>query len=258
MYVKRTVKCGCVVEIRKMFPGRAGKKGTRGKNVGATDEAQQKKNERRAEENLRWKLNANFRAGDYHVVLHYGDKERTFEQCRSDLCKFLRELRKLCKAKNLPCRYIACTETKRMTNIHHHVVMTKIPLEVISQAWDTIEGTASVSLRPLDRRGNHAELASYLMKECRSTMKRYKEMGTRGKRFSCSRHLIMPVPEYETIEARAWSKEPKARKGSYLWKDKDGNTAFNFEDEETGKLQQVYFEIYLDRQDGHKWTEVCT
>jgi len=252
-YVKRTVVCGCVVEVKKMKSARSGgRSGERGPLKGKTGEKQARANERRAEEVLRWKLNANFRAHDYHVVLHYADKTRGFFECRKDLSRFLRRLREICRKFNVPYRYIAATETKRMTNIHHHVVMNRIPLWMVEQAWEevTMSLGAGISLRPLDRRGNHKELAAYLIKESRSTMERYQEEGLRGKRFTCSQGLITPEPQYERVEAARWTSEPKARQGAYLWKNKDGNTVENGVDEDTGTPWQLYFEVYDERRDG--------
>lgn len=247
-YVRRVVRCGCVIEYKKMASARANRNTQRGANVNRTSQTQEKANERKAEERLRWRLNANYGPGDYHVVLHYRDKERGFFQCREDLRNFLRSLRENCRRAGEECRYIAVTETKRMTNVHHHVILNRMPLQLIESAWEKVAGSASVSLRPLDKRGNHMELASYLVKESRRTMERYAEAGVRGKRFTCSKGLVIPQPVYEHIAAAGWKEEPRPHKGAYLWKNKDGDTVQRGATD-SGAPYQLYFEIYNTRQD---------
>ena len=245
-YIVRTVCAGCVCEKKKMHTGKANRKGApRAVRSNPTKESQQRINERKAEEILRWRLNANFSKQDYHLVLHYADKSRSFAQCQEDLKQFLRKLRKAVKATGLGLKYICVTETKRMTNIHHHIICNKLPLETIQDCWAEISGTGGISVRPLDNRGNHAKLANYLIKESRSTMKRYQELGKRGKRYSCSQGLIMPQPVYERVEANHWSENPKPRKGSYLFKWDNGETVRNGVDER-GYPWQEYFEIYAE------------
>ena len=248
-YVQRTVYAGCVCERRKMHTVKANRKGApRAVRVNPTTESQRKINERRAEENLRWRLNANFGRRDLHLVLHYSDKNRGFGQCLDDLRQFLRITRKACKAKGLELKYICVTETKRMTNIHHHIILKKLPMELIQDCWEKIAGQGGISVRPLDNRGNHAKLASYLIKESRSTLKRYQELGKRGKRYTCSQNLIIPEPIYERIEADHWAENPKPRKGSYLYKWDNGETVRNGVDER-GYPWQEYFEIYAEGVD---------
>ena len=162
---------------------------------------------------------------------------------------FLKKMRKLCKKAGVQLRYIWVMETKRETNPHHHIVMNRIPVELIETAWEMVDEaggiTAGISFRPLDRRGNHAKLASYLIKESKSTMQRMTEMGKRGKRFSCSQNLVMPKPCYTRVEADHWAAEPKAAKGAYLFKWDNGETVRTGESE-TGWPWQEYFEIYAE------------
>ena len=120
-YVHRVVKAGQSVEHRKMQSFRVHTKGVhRQPNKGTTSEKQAKINERVTEERLRWKINANFRYRDLHAVLHYWDKETTFEQVMEDRALFLKRLRRICQRRGIQFKYIAVTETKRMTNPHQH------------------------------------------------------------------------------------------------------------------------------------------
>lgn len=246
-YVRREVRCGSVIEIRKMFTGRVHTKGAkRAAQTGTTSEMQKAINERRAEDELRWTLNANFQRGDFHAVFHYYDKDVTLEQAEKDLTKLLRLIRNYEKANGREFHFVACTETKRMTNIHHHVIMEKSDLQALQDLWEKVIGqNGNVSLKPLDRRGQHKKLAHYLMKETRKTMKRFREAGRKVNRFRKSRNLLKPEISYEVVQADYWVKEPKARKGSYLYKFDDGETTRSGVDQ-NGWPWQEYYEIYAE------------
>lgn len=250
-YVERTVIAGRVRETKKMYTSRYHREGEkRQKKENVTPEKQVRVNERKAEEQLRWKLNANFGAKDFHLVLHYTDKMKPVdpERAEEDKKKFLRQLCRECRKLNLPWKYIACTENKYQVNIHHHIIMPPLPVELIQEVWWKIVGEdgGNISIKPMDRRGNHAKLASYLMKESRSMMKYWKERGKRYKRFSCSKGLICPEPEYRVVDSNSWANEPKPRKGYILLKDDDGNVAQCGFCELTGYAWQEYFELWMD------------
>lgn len=185
-YVHRMVQAGRTVEHRKMQSFRVHTKGVkRGPNKGTTTEKQARINERVAEEHLRWDLNANFDHRDLHAVLHYYAKDTTFQEILADKAAFLAALRKICKKRGIKYKAVVVIETKRMTNPHLHLVISRMDPEIITEAWENIpRGGGGISFRPLDRRGNHAKLAAYLMKESRSTMEKYREIGRRGKRYS--------------------------------------------------------------------------
>lgn len=244
-YVHRIVRAGNTVEHKRMYTCRIHTKGApRRPNEKKTSEAQAKVNERKAEEQLRWMLNANFGHQDIHLVLHYADKERQLQDCREDLSKFLAQLRKECRRAGRPLKYIAVTETKRMTNIHHHIILKKMDISILQEIWERIEGSGGISMRPLDRRGNHYKLASYLVKESRSTMERYRELGIRGKRYSASQNLERPKPVYEKCKAKTWKDDPKPKKGAQLYKFDDGSTVKTGYNETSGYPFLEYIEVF--------------
>lgn len=248
-YVERIVEAGPIRETLKTFTGRVHTQGaTREENRGPTSEAQAKVNERVAEERLRWKLNANFTPGDYHLVLHYYDKGVTLERAEEDKKEFLRLLRKECRKLGVAWKYVACTETKRMTNVHHHIIMPAVEVAVLSAIWERVVGqnNGNISIKPLDKRGNHAKLARYLMKETRSTVARHKEAGKRYKRFSCAKGMVQPEPVYHVIRAASWAKEPRPRKGYVLLKDDNGATCRSGVHEVNGWPWQEYFELRVE------------
>lgn len=245
-YVQRTVIAGDTMEFKKYHSSRIHTTGiARSPNCGHSSEAQKKVNDRRAEETIRWDIETNFRKGDLHVVLHYADKERTLEQAEEDLAKFKRQLRQDCKKAGIELKYISCTETKRMTNIHHHLIMNKIELSLIENAWEKIVGIGGVSVRPLDSRKNHAKLASYLVKESKSTETRRdeEEPVKRKKRFSKSRNLKKPKISYQIVAASSWRKDPRPHKGYELVKLEDGSFTKTGFHEISGYPYQEYFEV---------------
>lgn len=252
-YVLRTVSAGRTVERKKMYTPRFGGKGQghRSRNFGNTKEAQAKVNERKAEERLRWKLNANFTRSDLHVVLHYNDKPQEFWQVIEDGERFRRVLRSACSKRGVVLKYVACIETKRMTNPHHHLIVNDMDIHIIEEAWEKVTGGAGhATIKPLDSRGNHAELAAYLIKESRSTEKRLAEGQKNKKRFSCSKNLIMPEPTYRIIPSDSWRKKPRATPGWELYKFKDGSTVRCGYHEISGYAFQEYFEI---RKEEPRW-----
>lgn len=101
----------------------------------------------------------------------------------------------------------------------------------------------NISVRPLDKRGNHGKLANYLMKETRKTVERWRERGARYKRFSSAQGMEQPVPQYRTVYAGSWNKNPKAKKGWRLLKDENGQTTRTGWHELTGWPWMEYFEI---------------
>ena len=245
-YVHRVVKAGPCVEHKKMQSYRVHTKGaTRSPNSGHTSERQARINERAAEERLRWDINANFGHRDLHAVLHYYVKDSTFEEILADKAAFLRNLRTICKKRGITYKAVVVIETKRMTNPHIHVIISRMDPEIITEAWENVpRGGGGISFKPMDRRGNHYKLAAYLMKESRSTMERYREIGKRGKRYSKTQNMDKPEITYTAVPASSWRKDPKARKGAVLYKFDDGSTCRSGWHEISGYPYQEYFEIF--------------
>lgn len=119
-YVERIVEAGPIRETLKTFTGRVHTQGaTREENRGPTSEAQAKVNERVAEERLRWKLNANFTPGDYHLVLHYYDKGVTLEPSRRGQEGIPAAAAEGVPEAGVAWKYVCMHRDKRMTNVHH-------------------------------------------------------------------------------------------------------------------------------------------
>ena len=246
-YVHRTVVCGETVEHRKMYSSRVHSKEVKPRKRSSekeTSKCQERINERVAEEHLRWLINCNYRYGDYHMVLHYWDKEITLEQAERDRAAFLRELRKAYAKEGKRLKYIAVLETKHMTNVHHHILLPRFDAQIIAADWTKVtNGAGSISFQMLDDRKNHAKLASYLIKESRSTMRRCREQGIRRRRYTCSAGMAKPEIRYQVAKAETWRKEPKARRGMHLYRFDDGSEYKSGWHELSGWPWQEYYEI---------------
>lgn len=243
-YVKRTVIAGDVIETKKMFTARFGKRGKRAAQRKDTEEAQAKVNERKLGEQLRWLIEANYRENDYHAVLHYSDKPQTLPKVYGDLRLFLDKLRReYKKTYGKAVKYIAVVETKRMTNPHIHLILPEMDIKIIARIWKGVSG-GRVSNSLLDGRGFHGDLADYLLKESRSTAKR-----TAGekhkKRYWCSQNLIKPIIKYEVVPAASWKKDPKPKKGFYLYKHSDGSVTREGVHEVTGYGWMEYIQVRI-------------
>ncbi|MEA4920041.1 MAG: hypothetical protein VB078_03865 [Clostridiaceae bacterium] len=206
-------------------------------------------------ESLRWRLNANFGKGDIHIVLHYREKADNLIKAEQDRQRFLKLLRGECRRLGLEWRYIACTDTKHMTNIHHHIVLSPVPKEVLEALWSKAsEGRgAAVSLREIDGRASHGRLASYLMKESAMTALRYKKDKKRYKRFSCSQGMTIPQPSYRIIDSERWADEPSPQEGYILLEDDNGQTVRSGINEVSGWPWQEYTELWVGNPKKGLW-----
>ena len=146
-YVHRWVQAGRTVEHRKMQSFRVHTKGVkRGPNKGTTTEKQARINERVAEEHLRWDLNANFDHRDLHAVLHYYDKDTTFEEILAHKAAFPGQpSESLPKARD-PVQGGGGDRNQAHDQPAHTVVISRMDPEIITEAWENVPGEAGVSV----------------------------------------------------------------------------------------------------------------
>ena len=237
-HLKYVIVAGRVVEIRKTYSPRYGKKIPRGENSSLTPEAMEKVNEREAEAKLRRIFNANFKGGDFHAVFEYSAQYNpTPEEARKHLEKLLRDMRALYKKRGTVLKYITTTERgqRGRRKLHHHLVVNYMDTRLISALWPW----SRVKFFPLDDSGQYAKLAEYLIKRTRVTYKN----GDAGykKRWNSSKNLKTPKVKTYVISAAKWRKEPKAWSGYYIEKDSlfDGVSAV------TGYPMQFYSMVKL-------------
>lgn len=224
-YVKRTTIAGKTIEVEYFYTARYNRKGaTRSDRVKATPEAQKKVNTKQAERKLRLLMNANYGYGDYHVVLDYirkpGQPDRTKEQMQKDIAVFLRELRKEYKKQGKQLKYIHVMEIGKKGARHHHLVVNKIDVQILQQAWyKAYDGHNRVKVFPLDDSGQYRQLAAYFIKYT-DTHRKAEDGALMGKRWNASKNLVRPEPVYEIVTQRSWFRcEAKAKKGYYIDKD---------------------------------------
>ena len=219
-YIEAVTEAGATIEIERYYSARYGKRGqSRADRVKPTPEEQKKINSRQAEKKLRRLINANFTGADYHVVLPYirkaGEEPRSREDMREDIAKFLRALRKAYKTAGQELKYIHVAEIGQKGARHHHVIINHIDTNVIMDAWPH----ARAQIFPLDKSGQYAKLASYLIKYTDKHAGDGTPEETQGKRWNCSRNLKRPETRKRIISTRAWYREtpavPKKYKGRY-------------------------------------------
>lgn len=196
MYVKKTVKYGNRIYIRKYHTCRYNVKGEkRSKREKATPEAVKRNNERQAVIKLNRLLVNNFDLGDWHLILTYSDKKRpgSADEARNIYDKFMRKLRREYKKAGEELKYIAVAEYES-TNIHHHIVINDIKgiAKILKKIWP-----GGMHLTPLYEDKNYKGLAQYLIKETKNTFRSSKNAWKQ--RYTCSRNLVKPIVKIERI-----------------------------------------------------------
>ena len=244
-YVHRRVKAGRTIEHRKMQSYRIHTKGVqRGPNHGTTSEKQAKVNERVAEEHLRWDLNANFDHRDLHTVLHYYAKDTTFPEILADKAAFLSNLRKICKKRRIKYKAVVVIETKRMTNPHIHVVITRMDRRSSPRHGRASQGAAGVSV-------SNPWTAEATMRSWRITWSKKAdppwrntgswgngESGTARPKHGQARYYIHPRV------CLLLAQGAKGQQGAVLYKFDDGSTTRSGWHEISGYPYQEYFEVF--------------
>lgn len=210
-YIKRIVKAGDTIEIKKYFSARYGKKdnGCRAEKEKETSEKQKTVNDNNAVEKLTWLINENFRNGDFHIILTYSDENKPSPEESADVLKrYLRKLRAEYRKAGCELKYITVTEYES-TRIHHHVILNKFDTTVISDLWTS----GAVRFTSLYSNGEYSKLASYFVKE---TSKTYQSGVISGKRWNASRNLRKPQIHKEIVQSDFWTNTPKPVKGYYI------------------------------------------
>ena len=133
---------------------------------------QENVNIRRQTEQLRWKLNCNFQAGDMFITFSYRKDERpdTYKEMLKQKDKLIRDLRKQYKKIGKEFKYVYVLETGDKGARHIHMVIENIDTKAIKKCWDR----GRIHIRLLDDTGQYGKLASYLVKEKgRKKMEKY-------------------------------------------------------------------------------------
>lgn len=190
---RKIIKSGAVTEIEEYESIRtSGKRIPRSKNKNSTDEEQRERNRVNAQKHMCRLINANFGKNDLFYDLTYKGKEITREQAERDLDNFVERLRYHCKKRGIRMpKYVAVTENEfnREGRIHHHIVMQRVPMELIFDLWTK----GNVGMQRVDPDSDYSGLANYISKE---------EPVPHKKRWKQSRGLKKPIVTKTLIVGR--------------------------------------------------------
>lgn len=125
----------------------------RGKKMNKSSDAQQKRNIFNSQRRLERLLNANFGPRDLHIVLTYGGTPPSPDEAKKDLAKYTRRLRECCKKNSITLKWIAVTEYREGSRIHHHLIISGVNAETARLMWETEPDPA--------HRGKHREWAGH-------------------------------------------------------------------------------------------------
>lgn len=201
-YIKQTIVAGCTI-LKSVFPSTGERKPgqKRKQKVNKTPESVKKTNLRNAVIKLTAILNANFRNGDYHIVLTNAD-DPTLEEVKDRMQKFLRRMRGRSKAKTtgFEWKWVAAIEHKGKRP-HLHMVCSRVDRKVIEACWTW----GHVSFHPLDTDGEYSGLADYMTKETEETFRMPDAI--QKQRYAHSRNLIIPQPRKKQITKAEYLRE---------------------------------------------------
>lgn len=200
-YYKKTIISGSVKEVEVYQSKRVvGKRIPRCKNKNSTDAEQLLINFKNAIKKLCRLINANFKPTDLFLTLTY-EIEPSYEQANRELKNFLERIRDWGKRNGKEIKYVYVTE-RTDVRIHHHMVMSGIPQDVVDEKW----GLGIVIKSRLSKNEDYTGLAHYITKEPAMPHK---------KRWGQSRNLKKPKVEYTEIRRSTAERkiaEPKGYK----------------------------------------------
>lgn len=237
-YLLEEVDAGRVREVRKKYSARYHIKGIpRGDNHNPTPEDVEKVNQENAERKLRWIINANYQAGDFHAIAGFdGNWNPTQGEAMTAYAKFIRKARELYRKNGRSFQYVAAMERGQRGEhkIHFHLVIPYLDTRKISEIWPW----GRIRYFPLDNSGQYAKIASYIIKR---TSKTFRAGEGFKKRYNSSTNLIIPVPKNTIVSREKWMLDPRPVKGYYIEKDK----TYNGISERTGYPVQFYSMVML-------------
>lgn len=235
IYKKITYDMGVIMQIEKSYPGNYGAPGrTRGKKKKKTPEDIKRQNEKNRWRRLQRIILANFKEGDWHLILKYrpGGRPETYEEAKKHRKKFLDKMREAYKKAGIPFKWIIVTERGKKGNVlHHHLVIEDIrrdgidTVKLVKKLWTY----GNEFFSSLYEDGEYEQLAQYIVKS------ETKE-GCGWCTYSRSRNLIIPQPDVELVRHRRWKNPPVAPKGWYVVQD----SIWNGENPVTGLPVQHY------------------
>lgn len=251
MYVKKIWDFGWLKQVEKCYPGNYGAPGIeRGEKKKRTPEDIARQNKTNREKKLQRLILANFKEGDWHLILKYRPEDRPseFKEAKKQVRKFIADMRKEYKKAGIPFKYIVITEKGKKGALHQHLVIEDITeggiitTKLVKKLWKC----GNTTFIDLYEDGEYKNLAEYIVKK---ETKDNNEWAT----YSRSRNMVIPEPEKEIIHRRTWKKEPKPEKGFYIIAD----SVVNGINPVTGYPYQHYAMKLLGEEEP-KWKSVST
>lgn len=210
---KILTSCGSIIFTTVKLKKTKSSGGKRKAKINPTVDEVLEINKKIAEINLAIKLNYNFIPGDMHFVLTHR-KEPGNEEAHKALDWAIRKFRTELNEKGIILKAIYATEYKN-TRLHHHLVMSKIDLEVVRQIWKKYGDIIRVSI--LDDSRDYRALAHYIIKETEKTFRNPDAFSKR--RYNCTRSIVTPIAKAVEADPSEICDEPKPEKGYYIEKD---------------------------------------
>lgn len=252
MYREIVYKAGATRETIRCYPKGMRKGVERGEYIRKKSKEEiREANRRQARRDLERLMNANFKPGDWHVVLTYRKEIRPSpEEARKELENFLARLRRRYRKFGFDLKYIVATEYVSK-HIHHHLVVnnvntgTETTADMVRLLW-TKKKDGEIRGNPkfvqLYDTGEYSQLADYLVKETEKSFRR--EDSAVGQRYSSSRNLIQPKKTTRDKPNKSWKQDPKPKPGYYIIRDSIYNGI-----DRMGYPYQRYVEVKLNPTD---------
>lgn len=221
-YYQKEIKAGKLIEIERYFTCRQGYMGERNPHTNKSTEQKEKENDRQAARKLAWLIAANFKEGDYHMVLDYrkDEKPEDFETMIKQADRFLAKLKRRYAKLGVELKYIHVCERGTKGALHHHLIINNVlALNEIQKCWP--HGRVHINL--LDDSGDYHKLAEYLIKYTSGQL----HEGNLKQRYRRSRNLVMPEIKKKVVPLSKFGKEPK-RKGYVLIDSYEGHTKTDY------------------------------
>lgn len=185
-------------------------------------------------------LNANFEAGDLWVVLSH-DEGTDIAAAMKQVESFKRNLRNMCRKKNVPYKLVEATGIgKRKGKPHHHIVINKeITREMIIKYWPEEQ----VHIETLWQSGNYNRVAKYMLK---NALQSKDSRGKHKKAWRTSRTVVKPETREEAMKRPTTFdvEDLKPRSGYCI----DRDSVRLYEHAITGAYCLEYIEVSMDEE----------
>lgn len=214
MYERTRVFFRNSIEVMEKHTGKYGAPGMkRSKRAKPTQEQMAKQNQWKKERDIRWLLKENFGEHDYWITLTYrpGERPISLEAAKTQVQKFLRQMRTWYKRQGTDMKYIVITEYGSRGGVHHHIVVNRIPGTDIEIARKWTYGNPQFTLLYLQ--GDFRKLANYIAKQPAQ------DNAIKEKWYSRSRNLQKPRMEKRVMRRKTFAQDPFVPKGFYLEKE---------------------------------------